>query len=409
MLRISGFTIKDEPVQPSSSPRHEQSPYHQPGPRLSSVTPIPGLHTSHGPAAHSGWAFTSLLSSNVMPSSPLQPPLPAGPSRRDAQTQDGFAGLLASDAPDVFQPRVTADEASQLLNPYRLFLSKHSSDLHRPRVSSPLRNSFSPDGPITPNRGFGAYPAEANRNEPIAGHSPISRSRSSSVWRENRGYCVPGIPPSPHSRDSPTDLVQGGMPPTEFEKGVGHELHATSSFRDCMPQRRDLPFAQDKACAPRRSPSAGSGSPGDETYQGPRSPQGLPDDRVQLVKAHQDRQEKSRRTTSLPCVRDEAPFESTNTRDQNSMSQGGESLSLSKSPNPPQPLYYAPPAVVVADPLVIRRLDSMTSGLLEQYQADVSRGCDEGVCAQFYVERMQSCRREFWLSQLTGGKRQGTA
>ncbi|KAF4595829.1 hypothetical protein GQ602_001442 [Ophiocordyceps camponoti-floridani] len=52
---------------------------------------------------------------------------------------------------------------------------------------------------------------------------------------------------------------------------------------------------------------------------------------------------------------------------------------------------------------------SLTSGLLEQFQADVSRGCDEGLCAQFYLERLQSHRREFWLSRLMGSDAQETA
>ncbi|PHH91248.1 hypothetical protein CDD83_1207 [Cordyceps sp. RAO-2017] len=60
------------------------------------------------------------------------------------------------------------------------------------------------------------------------------------------------------------------------------------------------------------------------------------------------------------------------------------------------------PTVLLTEPLTVRRLGDMTSGLLDQYQADVARGCNEGVCAQFYMERVLDCRREFWLAQLMG-------
>ncbi|KAM4063034.1 hypothetical protein HRG_010403 [Hirsutella rhossiliensis] len=420
MLSKSGFAIKDEAAQREprhfSTPPHEQLPHHQPGvnlgPRLSSVTPIPGLSMDHGPEAHGGWAFASLLNSNTLPSFPLQTPLSAGPTRRATPEQDGFTSPLVNNSPDAFQRRVTSDEASQLLNPYNLFLGKHSGDLHRPRVSSPLRNSFSPEGPVTPEWGPRTYPAEVNRNEPSARHPLILRSKSSSEWRAHGDHRKLGTPPSPQSRDSPTDPMRGGTPPTMFEKEQGQASQAASSFRDHMPQRRDLPFAQDKARVPRRSSSAGSGNSRDENYQQPFSPQGLEDDQIELGKAHQDRQDKSRRTTSLPCVDDKPPPESANSADQSSPNLGEAESTYQSLGNPKQavssqPSYFVQPAVVVADPLVIRQLNSMTLWLLEQYQADVSRGCDEGVCAQFYVERMQSCRREFWLSQLMGVMRQG--
>lgn len=422
MLRKSGFAIRDQPgPRQFSSPPREQLAHDQPaislGPRLSSVTPIPGLNMDHGPEHRNRWAFTSLLSSNNLSPFPSQPPLAAEPTRRHVQKPDAFASPLVNDAPHFPKRGVASDEASQLLNPYNLFLSKYGGDLHRPRVSSPLRNSFSPDGHVIPGSGPPACPA------PMAGHPLILGSQSPSEWRAHEDFCEPGTRPSPQSRDKPTDLTQAGTPPTMFEEEQGQTSKAVSSFRNHMPQRRHLPFAQIKAPAPRRSSSAGSNNPRGTNRHRAVPPQDF-GYQPELGKEHKDHRDESRRTTSSPCVYGEPPCvygeppsQSARSTDQDSSNHDevlatDPSLSCSEqavSWRLPQPDVVAQPDVVVADPLVIRQLNSTTSGLLEQYKADVSRGCDEGVCAQFYMERMQSCRREFWLCQLMDARRQGMA
>ncbi|KAF4504841.1 hypothetical protein G6O67_008240 [Ophiocordyceps sinensis] len=132
MLRKSGFAIRDQPgPRQFSSPPREQLAHDQPaislGPRLSSVTPIPGLNMDHGPEHRNRWAFTSLLSSNNLSPFPSQPPLAAEPTRRHVQKPDAFASPLVNDAPHFPKRGVASDEASQLLNPYNLFLSKDTA------------------------------------------------------------------------------------------------------------------------------------------------------------------------------------------------------------------------------------------------------------------------------------------
>ncbi|PHH91247.1 hypothetical protein CDD83_1206 [Cordyceps sp. RAO-2017] len=67
VLKKAGFPIKDETLQYGTTTAGSLA-LHAPagigvGPRLSSITPLPGLHMGHGPGANDDWPFTPLLNS----------------------------------------------------------------------------------------------------------------------------------------------------------------------------------------------------------------------------------------------------------------------------------------------------------------------------------------------------------
>lgn len=240
-----------------------------------------------------------------------------------------------------------------------------------------------------PSRGLICIPSEAFTVNTLPGTrplpDPIHRPR-----QDHTKTTVLQARPGAQSRGSSPD-VQCDAP---VENSRGPQAQAIWNFRQLMQQRRALPFPQDKARGPRRSSTAESSTSGDATSQQPSPRQGMGYEGVEPQRAHQHGQTMSGEAQSQPV-----PGAADGTS-QDAMSDGRvQPVNLATSRGASH--LYA--AVVVMDPRVMGRLGSTTSGLLDQYQSDVSRGCDEGVCAQFYMERIQSCRREFWLSQLTQG------
>lgn len=58
------------------------------------------------------------------------------------------------------------------------------------------------------------------------------------------------------------------------------------------------------------------------------------------------------------------------------------------------------PAFLVTDEM-LRQVNKVTSKILDQYEADVKRGCDKAERAQFYMDRVMAARTEFWYAKLT--------
>lgn len=56
--------------------------------------------------------------------------------------------------------------------------------------------------------------------------------------------------------------------------------------------------------------------------------------------------------------------------------------------------------VLLADDCLLRQLAQDTDVLMDQYEADVARGCDDGACATFYMDRIETVRRDFWHGKL---------
>lgn len=329
-----------------------------------------------------------------------------GTMRREPQKQNAYAPLPLS-GPDVPQQRMTADEVAQFLNPYNVFLNKQNSGLHRPRVSSPLRNAISPDDPTTPGQSSGrAYSAEQNEGQPPARRQPVPRSVSSSGLSSQRdGFFDSTLPPESADRRRSSDATASDVPPMNSQ--TRQQPSSAPNYREHMPQRRDLPFKK-------HEPQARKGratNPHARKLGGGQRLAESPDGEDEPKEARVKRRRKTHTTTDQPTLQTNTNISastSPESRDDSEPSPGIlEPTRLSHSSpetclSCPQSINLDPshPTVLVADAAVLREVSNITCALLEQYESDVSRGCDEGMCAQFYLERMQSSRRDFWLSQL---------
>ncbi|PNY25462.1 Uncharacterized protein TCAP_04594 [Tolypocladium capitatum] len=416
-LKRSGFAIKDDapansPRQASGLPLDHVLPHEANidlGPRLSSITPLPWLDTSFHPGAHDNLSFTSLLNFSFMPPDSSLTASPDETMRREPQKQIIHTPLPLG--PDVYRQHMTADEAAQFLNPYNVFLNKQSSGLHRPRVSSPLRNVISPDS-VTPGRSSGcAYPATRKEDQPPARRRRVPRSISSSGLPSQRDNFDSTQPPESTNRRHSSDTTSSDMPPMDSQTRQ-QSSSASPNYRDHMPQRRDLPFKQNESQATKEAVTNPHARKLRGSQQLPKSP-GSEDE---LKEPRVKRRRETRSTMDQPSLENNSKISastSPNSRDVSESSPGSlESASLPRS-SPETCLSYpqsfdpdpSHPTVLVADAALLREVSNITSVLLEQYESDVSSGCDEGICAQFYWGRMQSSRRDFWLSQLMGVNR----
>ncbi|PHH70836.1 hypothetical protein CDD80_5703 [Ophiocordyceps camponoti-rufipedis] len=195
---------------------------------------------------------------------------------------------------------------------------------------------------------------------------------------------------NPHDGTGPTPRLT-----TETTHKPGGETpisHEAQDFRRLMPQRRHLPFAREDAIGASRVDKA---------------------DRARVTSAPElhnsasAQAERSHERRAQTGARGRPPSDEPGTHGDTVQRRGADASSrpmiTRKTPD------YVQHTVLLADPMMLRQLSSLTSGLLEQFQADVSRGCDEGLCAQFYLERLQRHRREFWLSRLMAADAQETA
>ncbi|KND88174.1 hypothetical protein TOPH_07192 [Tolypocladium ophioglossoides CBS 100239] len=406
-LKKSGFAIKDDAPANSSKQVSSLSQANiDLGPRLSSITPLPGPDTSFHSGAHDNLSFTSLLNFSFMPPDSSQTASSDETMRREPQKQNIYTPLPLT-GPDVSRQRMTADEAAQFLNPYNVFLNKQNSGLHRPRVSSPLRNAISPDDSVAPGQSSGcAYAAERNEDQPPARRQLVPRSISTSGLPSQRDNFDPPQPPESTSRRHSSDATASDMPPIDSQTRR-QSPGASPNYRDHMPQRRDLPFKQHEPQATKERVT----NPHGRKFRGSQGLAKSPDSENERKEAQVKRRRKTRTTTDQPRLQTSPNISastSPNSRDDSESSHGSlESARLPRSSpetclSYPQSFNLDPshPTVLVADAAVLRKVRNITSALLEQYESDVSRGCDEGICARFYLEQMQSSRRDFWLSQL---------
>lgn len=70
----------------------------------------------------------------------------------------------------------------------------------------------------------------------------------------------------------------------------------------------------------------------------------------------------------------------------------------------PGGLDIVEPGVVLVTDEMLKRVNEATSAILDQYVADVERGCDESLVAKFYLERVDAVRKDTWYMQLAGGR-----
>ncbi|PHH62282.1 hypothetical protein CDD81_7270 [Ophiocordyceps australis] len=294
-------------------------------------------------------------------------------------------------------PPSLAREAPHLLNPYDM-LTKQNSSLHRPRVSSPLRNSFSPRQPSISQYNPGSLPSHSDgTSQPLVGPSdmPVSRSVSSSTLLinhdERNEASVSQAVSRCYSMNSSNHLALGTS-----EQVNNMPLHRIRRSPESMPRRRQLPFAGHKKRLATQSWTMVKKTSGVSDSQGTQSllcndgeqnstPQKTDEDQATTPTTHGSEDPPRNPPACSTSLREEASSGSTQS-----------SQVVSRWPLLP----VMEPLVLVTDSFTMQRLDSMTDALLEQYQMDISRGCDEKLCAQYYLERLHESRYKFWLSKL---------
>lgn len=308
------------------------------------------------------------------------------------------------------------------LNPYNVFANEQITDSSCLHTKSPLRNSFQPDESTqspswerspsntsapsadTPNRqrlsiSSPALPAPTHQIYfDAALLEPLKRSLDCSIPRSS----------SSPAATSPTSLAETNL-----------QSNPTQRFRELMPSPRDLPFkkrqkTQPSPKAPRRPETqASEARPASPISRGRGSPK-----RRQVIYTDQstycDIRQPSRET-AIPSTDSSVQSQSQDDPDASSsvqsQSQGesatsisvGSSLGLAQLSSS-QSSQEAQPTIIIADPSLLKEVSEQTNSLLDQYEADVARGCDKAVYAKFYMDRIDAVRREFSLRKLADAK-----
>ncbi|RDA86640.1 hypothetical protein CP532_5016 [Ophiocordyceps camponoti-leonardi (nom. inval.)] len=368
MLSKSGFTIRDE--TPTSVSLDSSQTSIDLAPRLSSITPLP-----YGPEPQKPWTLATLLDCASVP------------SQTPAELMQNMPSSSSSSPVLNTSPRQSM--SSSVLNPYNLFAKNQSGNLYRPRVASPLRNSFLPN-----EQGYEPGCVAT----PVRGSGNSIRSASSTKTRK---YDDPALFSASSSARSATGSAIGDL---ATPGAVEEQTLVAQSFRDLMPQRRHLPFAPG-----RQADVSPDNDKAERVGQRDRDGCRLSSTPSISSSSHapvESRQGRQGGQNDVGPVRDPDGSRQglANSEDQGSSTHCGTGLSRETYASLllPRTSDHVQHTVVLADSLMLRQLSNLTAGIFEQYQADVLRGCDEALCAQFYLERLQSHRRDFWLAQLVG-------
>ncbi|KAK7433130.1 hypothetical protein QQZ08_000061 [Neonectria magnoliae] len=291
--------------------------------------------------------------------------------------------------------RINNSITSDLLTPYNMFLGRSNSQVHTPRVSSPLRQSLNPE------EDTGRSPG------PPFGYSPYVDGSQASLD-------LPTIPP-----DAPrTTSVNDGSPYTDLSKTTGRvplspNAHASpepssqgsdQSFRDLMPRPRELPFSsRPKMLEPKKVTSLPQNSP--------TKKQSLPRHKsdIKELEVHSEAvgADSPRRTTFQATNETPTPKEARPQTIAEAEEHTGSTIEVTRSSSPLESLWSpirTPPnpelTILVTELETLKQLNQMTAKLFEQYEADIASGMDEEASAKFYMDRIMDTRRDFWSTKL---------
>ncbi|KYK55042.1 hypothetical protein DCS_07003 [Drechmeria coniospora] len=408
ILKKSGFSVQDD-TSPAAS-RAPTSSFQQPlpywshetglGARLSSITPTSNAGTSHGTAR---FLLSSLRNSTQPAPAAQQTGLP--PEFPHGRTHEAFTnGLYLADDSQTDPSRRTtssSEQAGQLFNPYTIFSNPHGSGSYRPRVSSPLRNWVIPDvSQLHPACNDSRDMKRFTQNQPS--ELPTTpRSLSCATTASQREEGVPFL-----ASGAPTCHIVGENPPGNVLP-QGHvplqqrSTESSESRSDTLPQRRRLPFTQRQAHTVKGKLDQSV----NEKENGPSSATKGPERRrgnLQWQNSDQDpvRTRNSEKVGLPPRKTRRSSF--TPTLDGHGHGASQVELVPFRQPPGSNNTSWSPPdaTVIVTDANIVRQLSDVTSALLDQYESDVSRGCHREICAAFYLDRLQTSRRNVWYSYL---------
>ncbi|KAH6981128.1 hypothetical protein BKA56DRAFT_673562 [Ilyonectria sp. MPI-CAGE-AT-0026] len=399
------------------------------GPRLSSITPLPQSFPSNVPYNlnnHSDAPFTSLLNSPLpRETSESTWGQPAPPQFQYPQRINSLPTYASVSAYSPFG----SDAAVQQLNPYNIFLNRSNSQVHMPRVSSPLRQSFPPEQTTrqSPSPSVGSSPYMGgtytlhnipNLSPSVLG-APKIQDASQSAGVDGIENRVPTTSPFPQfSNDNASPEPLAG--------------DSDQNFRDLMPRPRRLPFdsrpkdsgSMETTSSPKLAtkPAASlkalvspkiTSSP--RTILSPKKGQALTQPSLkQKPKLRGTKRSSAAVDEGTPggevsMTVDESPtravLPNTKVNEEQKPNSTIKVAGAEDSPSvplwsPAQPHKDPEVAVLITDPGTLKDLEKLTSKLFEQYEVDMASGIDETDFAKFYMDRITATRREFWLTKL---------
>lgn len=378
LLQKSDLHVSDSiPSVPSATSTAFNSSSH--GPQLTSITPMTSLSS---PPQTFGAGVLPVMDSHIHPA--LQPM----PHQLHPQ-QTASVPIYSSPS---FPPSIPPDMAH--LNPHNMFPGRNTN-MHIPRVASPLRHSFCPEAQLSSTLNAGSV---SDWFSPIISQSPINVE----------GFHTT-VNPIPMDREKP-------QVDTSHSPKAGSQWPQSESddFRDLMPQPRKLPFQS----RPKRSILQPDTIVRDEVQKlGPQAKRvkGVPNKTTSNKEVRQFKTQGSQtidigvnipmQSTSAPLPNrltpQSMPEEIPNTGARDAECQ----TEMPAYTNASQQVYQlqfpvADPTVLIASPDVLRELDEATASLFEQYETDVANGRDSQLCAEFYLNQIYSKRRDFWLAKL---------
>lgn len=367
------------------------------GPRLSSITPLQRHGSSQAP---SPFSFTALLNSDV--------PLSQIPSMG---TQ--YEEIQPPSPQSSQQPIHNIVPTTYVQNPYHLFLGQYGN-MYQPRVSSPLRNAvevdsrdLSPMSPISPIPQYQPSPLvhpEISQSlltyQSTSAPSTMPGSRYQPRCTNTDDFSPPYSQQSPlGSQESNITYAESDTQSTDGTD-ISNLSQTAEDFRKLMPQPRNLPFLKESAAktverksVKRRAMSElGSASAMQQSsFSADQNNRDTPDiDSKLCVRGNVSSAESDMDDASavFKVLRPTSP----QTRSAQSEATSPVYSSLETRELPP---------MLIADDALLKQINDATSRLLDQFTADVNRGCDGGACAQFYLDQIDMVRRDIWFSHLT--------
>ncbi|KAK2589884.1 hypothetical protein QQS21_012437 [Conoideocrella luteorostrata] len=350
ILRKAGFTIDEDLLPPQyekgtregAISSHKRSAASADLPRLSSITPLAAL-------AAQAEAFCT-ESSTISPSNQTV-------KHTGKNVFDDVLDLLKmntarskSTLADETNLSSTLAESRDLscLNPYNAFSSKRKDVLNQPQVGSPLRNvvgqgqSYHGDGKTHERKPF------VTLQHPERRHDYFLRSFSGSDHRpRHHAHQDRASQPSTIRGDNGQFSKIADVNNASRGANASFDSSLTADFRNLLPQRRKLPFFDN-----RQQPQKKTKNDLDPTL-------------ISLHKAQQS-------SSTL----------------ENEMWRGSQVDDLPET------------AIMLTQPLILENLERESSPIFDQYEKDITQGCDAGQCAAFYLDRLHVLRRNFWHSEL---------
>lgn len=367
----------DTTAQSDSGP---YSTYHL-GPRLSAFTPL-----SYGAQqlSQSEFSFTSMLNSDI----PLTQLLPLSMTDQCFHQPQPYSvpqqSRRQSDPATAFNPH-TSDQYVNI---------NHSQRMYQPRISSPLRHAVpvddqykAPNLPMPNSQpmfftdyadlsSISSYPP-ASEPSSQSNHSQLSEA---SITSHDTSLDHQFGPPS--SQESLTS-VESSSQATDTT-GDNFQLRLGQDFRKYLPRTRSLPFLKGKDYKVAKSKP--------KTKQNQRH--GNSQEKETIDKNADVHRKDKTKVADLNVVDSELILH--HTPPQSKASQASDTPTRHSSFEETKLS-----TMLITDPTLLERANKATSQLFDQYNEDLSRGCNAASYAGFYLEQIQAVRTEFWLNELS--------